>query len=129
LKRPGRKSIASLNVVQLNADRPKVLAAPKGLTEIERDIFHRTARLNKHVTEANIDMLAAYAQAAAKAKRLAKKDDAASTKAWDQAARVMVLMARSLRITNQSQVHKDTAARGVRKIGSQSVYDLMSDDE
>lgn len=44
VRQRGRKSAASHNVVSLNVNRPKVLAVPKGLTIVERDIFERTAR-------------------------------------------------------------------------------------
>ena len=107
----GRKSIASLTTPTINVGRAKVLTVPKGLTKVEADIFTRTAKSFPHITDADRDLLAIYSQAAAKAQRLSKKDDAPSVKAWDIASRCMWLAARSLRLTPQSQAHAQTVAR------------------
>lgn len=56
-------------------------------------------------------LLAAFAQAASKTQRLAKKDDAASVKSWDQSCRAMMALARSLRATPQATTHHETAGR------------------
>lgn len=111
MRQRGRKSAASLNIVRLPVERSKVMAPPRKLSQEEADVFARTARLNPHLTEADADQLAAYAQAAAKAARLAKRDDGPSVKAWEITLRAMLLTARSLRITNQSKVHPEHAGR------------------
>jgi len=111
LAKRGRKSVAS-NVVALDLSkaRPR-LVSPTPLTKAEAKIFATTAQLNPHLVEADAALLAAYSQAVIKGYRLAKRDDAAAVKSWDQVSRVVLAMSRALRLAPINNVHPETSGR------------------
>lgn len=104
----GRRSTASLNVIPININRARVIKPPVALTNAERDIFDDTARINTHLTAADATLLAAYAQAVCKSFRLVKRDDVSD---WEKSNRIMLALARSLRLTQQAQTHPERAGR------------------
>jgi hypothetical protein len=121
----GRKPKPSLTVVPLDVTivRPR-LTAPSILTKGERALFAEAAAINLHLRPADTPLLALYVQALAKTYRLARQSDAAAVAAWEKSARTTMALARSLRITTQSQVHPEFAGRK-RQIQQPSFYETM----
>jgi hypothetical protein len=116
----GRKPTLTVVPLDLTGARPR-LTAPSILTKGERALFAEVAAINPHLRPADVPLLAAYAQALTKVYKLARQSDAA---AWERTARMALALARSLRITSQSQVHPETAGRK-RQIQQPSFYETM----
>jgi hypothetical protein len=74
-------------------------------------------------------MLASYVQGLCKTYRLARKSDADSVKAWNDTSRVVLALARSLRLTTQSQLGKGTAARATENGTPLSYYQRAELDD
>jgi len=102
-----RQSAAHLSIVPLagSPKRPKLI--PLGsLSKPERRVFDHLVRTNGHLRQADIPMLqllcAAYCRA------MSKKpggDD------WERANRIVLALARSLRLTVQATIEPRTVAR------------------
>jgi hypothetical protein len=110
--KPGRKSAAELevSVVKLaSTGKRSKPTVPSTLSTSEQEIFLQVLRQNPHL-DADEPLLALYAQALAKAQKLAKGKDVA---AWEKAARVAVVLATKLRATQMSAI--DPVALGRRK--------------
>jgi hypothetical protein len=105
----GRKSAASLSVIQVprTGKRPK-LTAPSSLTTVEKALFDQLAAANAHLMPGDASLLSIYVSALTQMYRASKRDD---TKLWQQAARLAMQAARSLRITPVSSVHPEKLAR------------------
>src|SRR6478672_9558846 len=116
----GRKPTLTVVPTELTGARPR-LTAPSILTKLERDLFADVAAINPHLRPADVPLLAAYAQALHMTYKLARQSD---TAAWERSARVAMALARSLRITTQSQVHPETAGRK-RQTQQPSFYETM----
>ncbi len=100
------------NVLALDLSKARpCLISPTPLTKAEARIFATTAQLNPHLVEADAALLAAYSQALIKGYRLAKRDDAAAVKSWDQVSRVVLAMSRALRLAPIHNVHPETSGR------------------
>lgn len=117
----GRKS-SNAKIVALPTPTRARLTAPKSLTASERAIFNETAAQHPHLKPGDAMILAAFAQASARSFKLSKKDD---TKAWEQSVRVMLALARSLRLTQISGTRAETLGR--KRDQSLSYYDRMRD--
>ena len=98
----GRKSLAS-TVVQLATTeaRPR-LTAPAFLTASEASMFNAWAAANPHLTASDAPMLAAFAQAASKTHKAGRQKDIS---AFERAARLMMALGRTLRLTPQATTH------------------------
>lgn len=108
-KKPGRRSIAESNIVQLvSSTRPRI-AAPSSLNAAERAVFSETVEGNGHLKVGDTLMIAAYAQTLVKVNKLARKTDTASVGAWEKCARVMLAMATKLRVTQQAATQRITS--------------------
>jgi hypothetical protein len=105
----GRKSAASLSVIQVprTGKRPK-LTAPSSLTTTEKTTFDQLAAANEHLMPGDASLLSIFVSALSQMHRAAKRDD---TKAWQQAAKLSLQAARSLRITPVSSVHPEKLSR------------------
>jgi hypothetical protein len=122
----GRKSSAS-NVVSLRPTAARSrLTPPLPLSTAERAIFHHTATQHPHLKAGDAMVLTAFAQAAARSHKLAKRDD---TIAWEKAVRAMLALARSLRLTQVSKTRAETLSRMDRRGAASSYYDEMGDDD
>jgi hypothetical protein len=110
MKQRGRKSINNLVALPVDGTPPR-LAAPKGLTKVERTAF--TALVNacdpRHFVEADLPLLVSFVQATLLARMLAK--DASKISQWDKVVRAQMALARSLRLTPQSRTDPKTLAR------------------
>jgi phage terminase small subunit len=94
------------------------------LSTDERLLFMETAATHRHLTAGDQAMLAAFAQASVKSRKLAKKPD---TQAWERATRVMAMLATKLRLTPQAT--SDPQKLGRKRSPPTSYYDEMSDDD
>src|SRR5258705_12973905 len=103
----GRKSSSAKIVALPTPPRPR-LTAPKTLTASERAIFNETAAQHSHLKPGDAMGLAAFAQASVRSFKLVKKDD---TKAWEQAVRAILALARSLRLTPISSTPAESRGR------------------
>ena len=109
--KPGRKgSFDSIVPIDAKSTRSRP-TAPSSLTKAEAATFNELAAVNRHLTQTDAPLLAAFAQAVAKASKLAKAQDVQS---WERACRVMLALARSLRLTPQSTT--DPQAIGRRRL-------------
>jgi hypothetical protein len=111
---PGRKSAAAnLVSIDVNGRRPK-LTPPQHLTTEERWTFNEIVNAcdRRQLLKIDTPLLALYAQAVNKARRLCPKADKASE--WEKACRVAAMLARSLRLTPQSRLDKAVAGRMAR---------------
>src|SRR5262249_20594565 len=104
-----RKSAADLCIVQpdATASSPR-LTPPSSLTTAERLEFIALAVENKHLRRTDAPMLAAYCQAITRVAKLARGKD---TGPWERAVKTMMLLARSMRLTQQSCTDPKTLAR------------------
>jgi hypothetical protein len=118
----GRKSSNAKNIVALPTPSRPRLTAPKTLTAGERAIFNETAAQHPHLKPGDAMILAAFVQASVRSFKLAKRND---TKAWEQAVRAMLALARSLRLTPISGTRAETLGR--KRDQSLSYYDRMRD--
>lgn len=127
----GRKTLGA-NVVAFDASRTRPrLTPPSILTKAERALFAEVVANNAHLRAGDVPMLGAYVQALTRTYRLSKRNDAASSKSWQEAARVSLAMARSLRLTAINQTHRDTVGRQNANATPMSYYKRseMEDDE
>jgi hypothetical protein len=125
---PGRKSAAA-SVIKLAATdaRPK-LTAPSCLTKPERIHFDQLVRANRYLTITDQAMLASYVQAMSKSHRLGRGED---TEGWERATRVMMALARTLRLTAISSTHPDKLSRQRRDARPSVIDEILAggDDE
>lgn len=118
----GPKSSAETNIVTLATRAKPRLTPPTLLSKPERSLFVQIVANSPHLRPMDVPMLATYVQGLAKTYRLAKKSDADSLKAWNDTSRVVLALARSLRLTTQSQLGKGTAARATENGTPLSYY-------
>jgi hypothetical protein len=121
----GRKPTLTVVPIELTGARPR-LTAPSLLTKGEREIFAEAAAMNPHLRPADSALLAAYAQALAKSYSLAQQSDAIAS--WEKTTRVVIALARSLRITSKSQVHPEAAGRKRQSLPP-SYYETMESND
>ena len=126
----GPKSAASLTVVPLDTARSRSrIPTPKNFTGAqERSLFAETVTHFPHLKTGDTPQLALYVQNVIGALKLSKKSDAASIKSCDTKARAALALARSLRLTQISQSHPETLARGRSNHSTSSYYDTMRDN-
>ena len=108
-----RKSAAELSVLSsaATATRPR-LTPPSSLSTDERLEFIAIADDNRHLRRTDVAMLAAYVVAATKVQKLARSKDVGP---WERATKVMMALARSLRLTQQSCTDPKTLTRSRSK--------------
>jgi hypothetical protein len=96
-----RKSAAELSIVPPDATsaRPR-LSPPASLSNSERLEFIALADENRHLRRTDVVMLAAYVVGWTKVQKLARSKDVAP---WERAVKTMLALARSMRLTQQSQ--------------------------
>jgi hypothetical protein len=83
-------------------DRPRTHPhrAPETLTADERLMFLALARENRHLRPSDAAMLACYCMATTKVMKLSRSKDVGP---WERATRMMLALARSMRVTQQAQ--------------------------
>jgi hypothetical protein len=117
------------SVIKLAATdtRPK-LTAPSCLTKPERIHFDQLVHANAHLTVSDVACLASFCQAASKAHKLGRGED---TKGWERATRVMMALARTLRLTAISSTHPDKLSRQRRDARPSVIDEILAggDDE
>src|SRR5262245_22320088 len=104
----GRKSSVELALAVIEGKRP-LLTAPRHLTKRERKEFDEIVAAANHLTQSDIPLIAALAQATLLARSLAK--DVTKVGQWEKAIRAQTMLARSLRLTPQSRIDPKTAGR------------------
>jgi hypothetical protein len=105
----GRQSAASLSVVRMAKRARPRLTPPAPLSKGEQSVFDSLAACNEHLTPTDSCLLASYAQAVVKTLKLGKEKGAVAD--WERSARVMAMLARSLRLSPQSTCDPKTLAR------------------
>jgi hypothetical protein len=84
------------------------LIPPAFLKSDERSMFMALAAQDRHLTRTDEPLLATYVQAIGKTSRLAQHKDVGP---WERAARVLIALARSLRLTPQSTTDPQAIGR------------------
>jgi len=127
-KKPGRRSAAENNIVQLvSPTRPRI-TPPASLIAQERAIFIEIVSTNPHLKIGDALLIAAFSQTLAIVNKLARKCDSQSIKNWELKSRVMISLATKLRITQQAATHHGVAGRARDNAKPQSYYATMQDD-
>jgi hypothetical protein len=94
---PGRPKKLFANVRQFpGTDRQTPLTPIVRLNSLERSIFNLTVTRHRHLKPADVVLVTSFAKAAARVLKPSRLEDAA---AIEKATRIMVLIARSLRLT------------------------------
>jgi hypothetical protein len=122
----GRKSAAA-RLVEIDTSklRPKLTPTAR-LSQVEQTVFDLATRANRHLVPGDAVLLTAFAQAAARTFKASKGKDTAG---WERSARVMTLLARSLRLTPQSAVDPQKLARQRRDRAGADVAALWRSNE
>lgn len=120
----GRKS-ATGNVVALRptGSGPR-LTPPSLLSNQEAQLFSELAAAAPHLSSTDTPILTSYVLAISKSNELSRSHDTAS---WEKTVRVMMALARTLRLTAQSLVDPKTAFR--KRPPPPSFYDVMPLDD
>jgi hypothetical protein len=107
-----RRSAAELNVVKPATNPPSSrLNPPPILNDDERQLFVMLAAENTHLRRSDNPILAAYCMTATKVQELSRSDDVTS---WEKALKMLVVLARTMRISQQSMRDPITVARQTR---------------
>jgi hypothetical protein len=125
----GRKSAAAMATKLVAIDATKLrprLTATARLSQVEQTVFDLVARQNRHLVPGDAVLLTAFSQAAARTFKASKGKDAAG---WERSARVMTLLARSLRLTPQSVADPQKLARQRRDRAEADVEALWLSNE
>ena len=122
-----RKSAAELSVMSpaTTATSPR-LSPPSSLSTAERLEFIAIAAENVHLRRTDAEMLAAYVVAATKVRKLARGNDVGP---WEKATKVMMALARSMRLTQQSCTDPKTLSRARNKPDIEAILREMNGDD
>jgi hypothetical protein len=121
----GRKSAESLLIVvqpDASGDGPRI-NPPASLTATERVLFLETVRHHQHLGPGDSVMIAAYVAASVKFQRLSRGRE--DVRDWEKAGRMMLALARSLRLTQQSATDAKTLARARSKPDARAIMEEM----
>lgn len=111
MRQPGRKSAAS-KLVHLAATSTKSRpSAPECLTTAERTTFNKLTLANRHLTVTDAPILTSYVQAMTISHRLGASERDSDYARWERSTKVMLMLARSLRLTVNSTTHPDKLGR------------------
>jgi hypothetical protein len=117
MAQPGRKSAASLRVVQVDAALPK-LEPPASLSGPEREVFRELidACDRRHFRRSDMPLVTAYCRAVHLERWSAAQlgEDPESTRMlalWEKSGRALVALAAKLRLCPAARQHPRTAAR------------------
>lgn len=119
---PGRPSSASLNIVPIDATKARLKLIPLSpLSKGELKLFQHAVHHNRHLRAADIPQLELYSMSYCRAVAAHKRKD---TEAWQCEIRIVLAIARSLRLTVQSAQEPKTVGRK-REAPLPSFYELM----
>jgi hypothetical protein len=120
----GRRSAAA-NLVKLATTSPRSrLTAPEFLKADERALFTALADDNRHLTRTDVPLLAIYAAAVFKVNKLGRQKDVGQ---WEKASRMMLSLARSLRLTVQSATEPRAVGRQRRDARPDLVAEYLAE--
>jgi hypothetical protein len=122
---PGRKSAAKLSLVELNPART-LLAPVVPLDKLALKIFNLAVNRSPHLKLADAVLLTAYSQAAA---RVLQASNKASLVDVERATRVMVSLARSLRLTPRSVTDPKTVGTSRRDAQPNPLAEYLAERE
>lgn len=111
MRQPGRRSAASKIVHLATTGTRSRPTAPRCLTKAERTTFNEIAIANPHLKTTDAPILASFVQATTLSHRLGRSDRASDVPMWDRTTRMMLALARSLRLTVNSVTHPDKLGR------------------
>ena len=119
-----RQSAASLSVVR-PATNPSSsrLSPPECLSTDERLLFTMLAKDNRHLRPSDSPMLACYCMTVTKVCKLARRADVAP---WERAVKVLMALARTMRISQQAMRDPKTVARAVRHANDEASAQLWA---
>jgi len=122
-----RKSVAALSVMSpaTTATSPRLIP-PASLSSDERLEFLAIADENSHLRRTDAPMLGCYVTAVTRVQKLARSKDVA---AWEKAIKVMLALARSLRLTQQSCTDPKTLTRSRNKPDIEAILREMNGDD
>src|SRR5437868_5269278 len=121
-----RKSAAELAIVTpATTGTASRLTPPASLSTAERLEFIALAAENKHLRRTDAPMLATYCMAVTRVAKLSRGKDGAL---WERAIKVMLALARSMRLTQQAQADPKTVGRLANRIDPREIERQMNEE-